>query len=296
MEIHQLRYAVAIADEGSFTAAAAAMHVSQSGVSAQVGRLERELGVTLFDRGPRSVRPTESGTLLVERMRTVLAALADVHATAGEVLGLLRGTVRVGAVAGLGWAPFLDALEHVHSAHPGLDLSLREGVSSAVQEEVADGRLDVAVVSWSGEPLAGLASWVAVHERVAVVVGRHHPWASRTSVLPADLLDAEVVCTSRGTGMRAAYDALMRAEGLPTPVTWEVTLPTTARALVARGLGVGVLTTSHADLDDDLVRVEIRSDHTESMLGVVWRPRPDPSPAAAAVLSALRRHLGPDGP
>lgn len=293
MEIHQLRYAVAIADEGSFTAAAASLHVSQSGVSAQVARLERELGVDLFDRSARAIRLTESGSLLIERMRVALTALDDVHETAGEVLGLVRGTVRVGAVAGLGWPPFLDALEQVHTAHPGLELSLREGVSASIQDEVADGRLDVALVSWSGEPLAGLTSWVAVRERVAVLVRRDHVWAARESVRPSDLLDTDVVCTTRGTGMRSAYDALMRAEGLPTPVTWEVTLPPTARAFVSRGLGVGVLTTSQADLDDDLMRVEIESEHTTSMLGVVWRSLPEPSPAAAAVLAALRSYLPP---
>ena len=78
MEVHQLRYAVAVADTGSFTAAAAALHVSQSGVSAQVGRLEHDLGVRLFERHTRGVDLTDAGTLLLERARATLEAADNV--------------------------------------------------------------------------------------------------------------------------------------------------------------------------------------------------------------------------
>lgn len=294
MDVHQLRYAVAIADEGSFTAAARALQVAQSGVSAQVARLERELGVMLFERRARGVDVTEAGAPLLHRMRAALAALDAVEASAAEVVGLVRGPVRVGAVAGLSWPPFLDALEQVRADHPGLDLSLREGISDDLQASVSDGRLDVAVVSWVAEPVAGLASWVAVREQVVALVHPDHAWAGRRHVLPRALLEQEVVCTARGTGMRNAFEHLVRSEGLVVPVRWEVTLPTTARTLAARGLGVAVLTSSRADAPDGLVRVPIRSPHATSVLGVVWRPRPAPSAATEAVLRALREHLGAD--
>ena len=293
MEIHQLRYAVAIADEGSFTAAARALHVVQSGVSAQVARLERDLGIALFERRARGVEVTEAGAPVIQRMRAALSALDAVEATAAEVAGLVRGPVRVGAVAGLSWPRFLDGLEQVRSDHPGLDISLREGISADLQESVLDGRLDVAVASWVLEPAAGLESWVAVEEQVVALVSKEHPWAGRRRVAPRDLEDQDLVCTTRGTGMRAAFDHLVRTEGLTARVRWEVTLPTTARALAARGLGVAVLTSSQADAPDDLVRVPIRSRHTTTRLGVVWRPRPAPSAATRAVLEAMRHHLGP---
>src|ERR1700742_4648342 len=95
MELHQLRYALAVADAGGFTAAAATLHVSQSGVSAQVGRLEHELGVRLFERTARRVTITPAGADLLDRMRNTLAALDDVRSVADEVLGLLHGSVRL---------------------------------------------------------------------------------------------------------------------------------------------------------------------------------------------------------
>jgi DNA-binding transcriptional LysR family regulator len=291
MEVHQLRYALAVADELSFTAAAHVLHVSQSGVSAQVALLERELGLPLFDRSSRGVRITPAGEAVLEQLRRALAELDRVRTVADDLLGLVRGSVSVGAVAGLGWPAFLDALQHVHETHPGLELSLREGMSLELQEDVAAGRLDLAVASWVDVPRAGLGSWVALEERVTAAVGQDHPWAGRKRIKPAELLDQPIVCLAPGTGMRTSYDAMMRAEGLSAPVTWEVTLPTTARALAARNLGVAVLTSSRADLPTDLIRLNISSEFATSRLGVVWRTRPALSAGAEATLRTLRDHL-----
>ena len=291
MEVHQLRYAVAVADAGSFTAAAQALHLSQSGVSAQVARLERELGLDLFERGARRIATTLAGDQLLARMRSALAALEDIRSAADQHLGLLRGRARIGAVAGLSWPAFLDALAGLRAQRPGLQISLTEGLSLQLQQQVADGKLDVAVVSWARSPHLGLASWVAVQEHLTAVVSHTHPWATKTPLSASDLLDTEVICMTRGTGTRAAYEAMMRAEGHPAPVTWEVTLPNTVRALAERGLGVGIVTSSRADPADDLVHLLIRSTHATSQLGVVWRSQPPPGPPTQAVLTALRSQL-----
>lgn len=289
--MHQLRYAAAVADAGSFTAAAQALHVSQSGISAQVARLESELGLRLFERGGRRVVTTPAGEQLLVRIRGVLAGLDDIRSVASQHLGLLRGRARVGAVAGLSWPVFLDALAGLRTTHQELEISLTEGISEQLQQEVADGRLDVAVVSWAGSPRPDLACWVAVEEHLTAVVSPDHPWATRTSLSTEDLLDAEVICMARGTGVRAAYEAMMRAEDHPAPVTWEVTLPSTVRALASRGVGVGVVTSSRADAPDQLVHVPLRSRNTTSQLGVVWRDQPPPGPATQAVVTALRHRL-----
>lgn len=291
MEIHQLRYAVAVADNGSFTAAAAALHVSQSGVSAQIARLERELGLELFERGGRRTATTPAGVQLLARMRSVLTGVEDIRSIADQHLGLLRGRARIGAVAGLSWPAFLDALADLRTQHPRLEINLTEGVSAHLQQQVADGDLDVAVVSWPDNPRAGLVSWVAVEEHLTAVVSASHPWASRTALSVSDLLNAEIICMVRGTGMRAAYEAMMRAEGHHGPVAWEVTLPSTVRALASRGVGIGIVTSSRADPPDDLVHLPIRSRHATSKLGVVWRAQPPPGPPTEAVVATLRQRL-----
>jgi DNA-binding transcriptional LysR family regulator len=94
-----------------------------------------------------------------------------------------------------------------------------------------------------------------------------------------------------GNWLRAAYESMMSREGLPAPVTWEVTLPTTARALASRGLGVAVLTTSPADPPDALIYAGIESAYTRSHLGVIWRSGNAMTAATRTVLDALRYHL-----
>src|SRR3954454_16527524 len=98
MELRQLEYFVAVVEEGSFTRAASRVLVAQSGVSAQVRRLERELGVELLDRGPRAVTPTAAGQAVLTYARSALAAVNGVREAVDELRGLTRGHVRVGMI------------------------------------------------------------------------------------------------------------------------------------------------------------------------------------------------------
>lgn len=151
MELHQLRYALAVVDGGSFTAAAQAVHVSQSGVSTQIAKLERELGVALFDRTSRRVALTDAAHTLVPAMRHALAAVDAVTAAAGEIRGILIGSLRVGAVTGLTWDPLVDALAAMHERHPGIDVRLTEGLSHDLMVGVREGSLDIAIAGWAGQ-------------------------------------------------------------------------------------------------------------------------------------------------
>lgn len=142
---------------------------------------------------------------------------------------------------------------------------------------------------------AGRARRAPAEEQVTAVVSHTHPWAAKPTLAGHDLLEEEIICMGRGTGMPAAYEAMMQAEGHPAPVAWEVTLPSTVRALAERGLGVGIVTSSLADPADDLVHLPIRSKHATSQLGVVWRDEPPPGPPTEAVLTALRTQLATPG-
>ena len=124
MELRQLEYFVAVAEEGSFTRAAERLHVAQPGVSAQVRRLEAELGEALLDRSGRTVRPTDVGAAVLPHARAALEAVAAVRRAVEERTGLLGGHVAVGIV-GAGPAPCLpDLLAGFHRAHPAVRLTL----------------------------------------------------------------------------------------------------------------------------------------------------------------------------
>src|SRR6478752_3140575 len=121
MELHQLRYFLAVVDEGSFTAAAEAVQISQSGISTQIQKLERELGLSLIDRSARRVAVTDAGATLVPHARQAVAAVTT---AAQEIRGLVVGSLRVATVTGLVWPRLFDALAAVHAQHPGIDIRL----------------------------------------------------------------------------------------------------------------------------------------------------------------------------
>src|ERR1700735_1410753 len=100
MEIRQLEYFIAVAEEANFTRAAERVHISQSGVSAQVRQLERELGQPLLDRSGRTVRRNEGGAAVLPYAHAALDAVANARLTVDQLTGLVRGHVTVGMVSG----------------------------------------------------------------------------------------------------------------------------------------------------------------------------------------------------
>ena len=119
MELRQLEYFVAVAEEANFTRAAARVHISQSGVSAQVSRLERELGAPLIDRSGRTATLTAAGAAVVDLARQALASAEAVRQTVQEINGLLRGRLSLGMVTGCTITPLFDAVSAFATAHPG---------------------------------------------------------------------------------------------------------------------------------------------------------------------------------
>ncbi len=285
MELHQLRYALAVVDGGSFTAAAQAVHVSQSGVSTQIAKLERELGVALFDRTSRRVALTDAAHTLVPAMRHALAAVDAVTAAAGEIRGILIGSLRVGAVTGLTWDPLVDALAAMHERHPGIDVRLTEGLSHDLMVGVREGSLDIAIAGWAGPEPADLLTTIIVDDALCAVVASDHPWASRTPLGVDELLSADMIALPRGTGARTALDDAAEREGRHSTPRWEVTTPAQVVALARRGIGVGALSTTTAAGFDGVVAIPLTDPAARSSLGVVSRR--DPSPAARAFRTLL---------
>src|SRR5688500_443562 len=128
MDSRQLEYFIAVAEELSFTRAAARCHVVQSALSYQVARLEREHGVTLFERTSRSVRLTEAGQLLLPRARAVHAELNAAHTELAELAGVITGRLRLGMIGSTGQAaPVVErTLAAFHHRHPAVEIAVRD--------------------------------------------------------------------------------------------------------------------------------------------------------------------------
>ncbi|GAB3294594.1 LysR family transcriptional regulator [Epidermidibacterium keratini] len=289
MELHQLRYFVAVVDEGTFTAAAEAVHISQSGVSAQLQKLERELGVELIDRTGRRIGLTAAGERLLPYARSALAAINDVTSAADDIRGLVTGSLRVGTVTSLTWPTLFDALAAIHSDHPGVDLHLQEGTSDDLITRVRDGSLDVAVAAWSVEPPDGVQSSLVFDDPLVAVVASDHAWADQKSVRPSTLARADLIALSPGTGARAALEALLRRVSSDAQPRWEVSSPAYVQLLASRGLGVGILSQTTAGGLHHVRSVAIADAQARSQLGIVWSHRP--SHAARVLVARLMGDL-----
>ena len=206
MELRQLEYFVTVAETGNFTRAAARVHITQSGVSAQIRQLEREVGAPLLDRSGRTVTLTSAGAAALPHARTALAAAAAVRDAVDDVTGLVRGRLVIGMIAGCRITPFFDALARFHAAHPGIELTVIEDASDRLTTEVRAGGLDGALIGAAAGPPDGFAAVTIVSERLVALVPPGHPLARRRRPALADVVAHPLVTMPVGTGIRAVLD------------------------------------------------------------------------------------------
>jgi len=296
MELRQLAYFVSVADEASFTKAAAKAHVAQPGVSAQVRQLERELGHALLDRAAGAVRLTEVGAAVLPYARAALGAVAGVRAAVDALTGLVRGHVTVGTVASIS-SPHADLtglLAGFHEDHPGVEFTLTEANSDQLVEALRAGRLDVALISLGSSPLSGIAAQVVVDEPLVVVVGRSDPLASRATITLGSLRGRALISLPRGTGLRSCLDQACAAAGFRPHVAFEASNPRVLAQLAGRGLGVAVVPESVITAHPAGLHVmALTRPRLRGRIALAWRTEQPRSPAAEAFISHARTVLAP---
>jgi len=287
MDLRQLEYFVAVADERNFTRAAERVHISQSGVSAQIRQLERELGAELFDRSTRVATLTVAGKAALDHARAALAAAAAVGQAVGEVTDLIRGRLAVGMVIGCTVTPLFDALASFHRAHPGVEVALLEDNSDRLVEGVRDGTTDLALVGTAAVP-DGLEAWTIVSEPLVAVVPPGHPLTVPRRVGLRDLCAHPLVCMPPGTGLRTVFDRACAARDVRPTIGFQASAADAIADLAARGLGVGVLSESMAaHYRDRLTAVPLHDVTDPALLCLVWRG--GTAPALRELLAHARR-------
>ncbi|WP_146605202.1 LysR family transcriptional regulator [Jiangella anatolica] len=185
MELRQLRYFVTVAEELHFGRAAERLHIVQPAVSQQIGRLEREFGVRLFDRSSRRVRLTDDGRRLLAQARRVLAAAAETTALADELAGR-TAVLRLGAAAGLE-RRVARGLAALRADRPDLGVELADGPVSAQLDALRRGDLDAVLVQGAvatDDELVASQEWC---DEVVAALPAGHPHAGGDTVRVADL-------------------------------------------------------------------------------------------------------------
>src|ERR1700761_7759195 len=278
MELRQLEYLVAVAEEANFTRAADQVHVSQSGISAQIRQLERDLGADLFDRSGQTPTLTAAGEAAIGHARAVLASAAALRQAVDEVNGLVRGRLTVGMVTACTVAALFDALSAFHRAYPAIEITLTEDHSDRLVDQVRAGAADLALIGAAGTLPEGVDGCPVISENLVAAVPPEHALAARDSVSLAELAGYPIVSRPVGTGVRAVFDQAPAEAGLRPGIALQASAPSAVADLASRGLGVAIFSATMATFySDRLTAVPVTGVAAPSLLALVWSTSPSPA-------------------
>ena len=246
LNLNHLRIFRAVLDQGSITGAAQVLRISQPAVSRQLAEFEGALGTRLVDRLPRGIRPTAAGELLGERARRLFAEEKAAERDLGELLGLHRGRLAVGASTTIGSYLVPQVFGDFVVRHPGVTLDLQIGNTRAIQNDVLDGGLDLGLT----EGLADadpLAVEVFMHDEMVLIAGPDAaggPLAGVKALRARDLASLPFIAREAGSGTREVVDDYFRRAGIQPEdlnTIMELGSPEAIKGAVEAGLGIAIV-------------------------------------------------------
>jgi LysR family transcriptional activator of glutamate synthase operon len=286
MDLRQLRYLVALAEERNFTRAAAREHIAQPALSQQIRRLEEELGLTLVERTTRRAEMTDAGQLLVGRARRILAELESAHTEMLGLKGMHAGHLTIGAMHTMGPVDLSLALAIFHERHPGVELTVREHPSEEMAEMLRVDELDLAFLSVTERiESRGLGLQLLVSEELVVLLPRDHALGARRRLRMSELADEQFISFRPGARLRELLVSAGRSAGFEPLVKLESNESQRVRRLVARGMGVAILPRSDAEGPGaDVAVATLREPALTRDITLAWRAERRHAPAAAEFL------------
>ncbi|MDN5758869.1 MAG: LysR family transcriptional regulator [Tomitella sp.] len=292
LNAERLRALCTVADLGSLASAAQALHITPSGVSQQLGRLENEVGAALLERQGRGVRLTDAGTLLARRGNEVLSLLERAESEVASLHGEVVGALRLGAFVSASRTVLPQTVADLRMSHPRLDVTLTEGESEQMIPLVLRRQVDLAVVdSWSTLPLQ-IPSDTAIgflHRDVAdLALPADHPLADREVVRLSDLSGVPWAAWSSGTGFHDWLVQSLRANGVEPRIDYRVAEFATHIEFARRGLAAALVPRlAHLDPPDGVRIVPTEPELSRDVLALSRRD--NDRPTVRAGVAALRR-------
>ena len=295
MQLQQLAYVLAVAEEESFTRAADRLHLAQPSLSRAVRLLEAELGVPLFNRGPGQGRVTltPDGSALLPFVQRVVADVEATGAEARALSGMARGRLAVGATPSLVTSVLAPALVEFHASHRGIDLSVVEAGSHQLVPQVAAGEVDLALVVLPvTDPL--VVTTPLFDDPLVLAVAPGHPFAARRRVRVRDLDDLDLVMFREGYDLRAVTLEACRQAGVRPHLVSEGGEMAGVLSFVAAGLGAAVVPAIAMPADGALAGVPFAAPALSRTVALAQRgDRALARPARALADQLLARHGAP---
>ena len=292
MELRHLEYFVAVAADLNFSRAAHRIHVVQSALSVSVGRLEKELGVELFDRSKRQIALTPAGEAFLTHAREVVHTARRARTSMEAFRDQLTGSVTLGTLMSWGTLNLPAALEEFRSANPLVTVRLRQSMTGSAGHltAIADGQMDLALVSLnaSRSPLIELKE--LMREPMFFVCDADHPLAGRSRVELADLDGHDFIQFPPGWGIRQRLDKGFAAADVRPVNAYEVADYAITAELIRHRLAATVLPASVAARFPDLHTISLRPAMTWT-LSVATAAAQNENRTIRALVDTLARHV-----
>jgi DNA-binding transcriptional LysR family regulator len=292
IDLGRLRALHAVAQYGSVNRAAEVLGYTPSAVSQQLAKLERETRTTLVERQGRGIVLTDAAQQLASTAARILALVEDAELTLDEQRGQAIGTLSIAAfpTAARGLLP--SALARLLHDHDGLDIRVRETDPFEAVAAVSRGEIDVAVVhDWHNTPLAlpeGLSRAKLGSDPADVLMPASHRLAGKESVRAEDLVGERWICQPAGSICHEWLIRTMRRAGVEPEVAYSVAEYQTQLAMLARGIGIGLLPRlGRGPVPDGVVAVPLQPAPTRRLYAV-WRTTTSRRPAISAALETLK--------
>lgn len=289
--LERMRALHAVATHGTVAAAASALHLTPSGVSQQLAKLEREAGQRLLEPHGRSVRLTTAGHVLVRHAERILAQVEQARADLERLRDDVTGTVRVGAIPTTAHALLPPALALLRDRHPDLVVTLEEGEAEETLPRLVDGSLDVAVLdSWEHRPVAvppTTSRTTLLHDVADLALPASHRLAHRKVVDLAEVDDIAWIGWSAGSGCLDWLTHVLRRHGLDARVSCTIGNYPTQLALVAGNVGAAAVPRLGRDSVPDGVRILATRPVLNRTIHAVTRAEDDDRGAIRACVDAL---------
>lgn len=294
MELPQLQCFIAVLEEGGFKRATARLGMTQPALSYQIKRLEEELGVQVFRRGPGGITPTEAGRVLLEHAHHVIAAVREAHQAVRELSGGVTGEIRIGAITCVGQYFLPHVLREIRTKHPMARPKLLYKDSDDLLEALLANKVDVAMVV-DPAPDERLTYTPVFDEQISLVSGRGHRFYGRETVDLAELKDVSFIALSPHTSAGALAKRYLDRQGISVVPALMTDNIETVKRMVESGMGVAFLpdmsTSDDVRPDGKAARLSRSSVEPTLSLPLVlatWRES-HPSLAVVAFIEEVRR-------
>jgi len=286
VDVRQISSLIAIADHGSFSAAARALYTVQSNVSAHIARLERELGVTLIDRATGQI--TDEGALVVERGRRIIREFDEISADISALDDVVTGATRIGVIGTTGRWLMPQFLEGLSNEHPHVHAVVSEGGTSSLVPRLVAGQLDACIVHLPvDDPELQVDPLFA--EDLIVIVPNKHPWAGSNTLTMRQLAEHPLVLPPSSSTLRRIINRAADLNGVTLTSEAEIDGVRLMASLAFEGFAPAIVPATAAPrwLTGAFTRVPA-PELPRRVVGWVQRRRPRPGPPTRAAFDVVR--------